>query len=346
MSILFQCPHCGVTGNAKEKHLGRVVACPKCGEKVEIGAEPANNRWLWVFGSIAFLAIAVVAGLLIQSMSEPAPEAAEPAVAESAVKQSPSPEPVEAEQPSPFKYKVLSETWSENVRNRAVKVEVQVADDVAPKVTEADLKAMAPIFMKEYGGAPFGIYFSTVTPLSQPWGRINDNPRATVGEVLEADIMEFAFEFGPWFFPEKIDRDTTWHELVWLTLPKVNKIVNDATQYEWQVTRRSANSVSFDGKGSAPGKMKDNMRLSPQTWEINTYDGDVPRFVRLVESSLNHLDRELSENIVGKLNSVIGGQEYLNGDKSFWTWMIGRLEVTYSHHDGSDMVQIMQTKPE
>ncbi len=344
MPIPFQCPHCGVTGNAKEKHLGRVVACPKCGENVEIGAEPPtqSNRAVWVLGSIAFLAIAAVAGLLFQSMTEPlAAEVTQPMVTEQ-----PKAEPEPAATPAPFEYKILKEEWHNDFHGKAVSVEAQVADDVAPKVTEAQLKSMAPIFMKQYGGAPFGIYFSTVTPLSQPWGRINYNPQTPVGDVLEADVMEYAFEFGPWYFPDKIDRNTKWHELVWLTLPKVNKIVNGATQYQWEVTRRSANNVSFDGNGSPIGKLKDSMRLSPQTWEICTNDGDVPRFVRLVDSTLSHLDFELSRKIVDKLNSVIGGQEYLSGDTSTWTWMIGRLEVSYYHLKGSDMVTIMQTKPD
>ena len=348
MPIPFQCPHCGVTGNAKEKHLGRIVACPKCGEKVEVGAEPPSqsNRAVRAFGSMAFLAVAVVAGLLLLSLGESNPPITESPIVESPVQQPETPEPATTEQASPFEFKVLNETWTEGVRNKSVKVEVQVADDVAPTVTEADLKAMAPIFMKKYGGAPFGIYFSTVTPLSQPWGRINYNPHTRVGDVLEVDIMEYAFEFGPWYFPDKIDRNTKWHEIVWLTLPKVNKIVNGATEYQWEITSRSANNVSFESKVSPIGKMKDHMRLSPQTWEISTYDGDVPRFVRSVESSLNHLDLELSENIVGKLNSVIGVQAFLTGEKSNWTWMIGRLEVTYFHYENSDMVTIIQSMPE
>jgi hypothetical protein len=151
---------------------------------------------------------------------------------------------------------------------------------------------------------------------------------------------------GPCYFPDKIDRNTDWHKRVWITLPMANKIVNGATQYHWDVTHRSANDVYFDSKERPFGKMKDNMRLSPQTFEICTYDGDVPRFVRLVESSLNHLDSGLSQNIVGKLNSVIGGQEYLSGAKANWTWMLGKREVTYTHHNGSDTVTIMQTDPE
>lgn len=344
MPIPFQCPHCGVTGNVKEKHLGRVVACPKCSEPVEIGAEPPNNRWLWVFGVVAVLAIATVAGLLFQSMTEPL--TAEATTSQPPVAEQPKAAPAAAEEPAPFEYKILTEEWHDGFQGKAVSVQAQVADDVAPKVTEAQLKSMAPIFMKQYGGAPFGIYFSTVTPLTQPWGRINYNPQTPVGDVLEADVMEYAFEFGPWYFPDKIDRNTKWHELVWLTLPKVNKIVNGATQYQWEVTSRSANNVSFEGTVSPIGKLKDFMRLSPQTWEIGTNDGDVPRFVRLVDSTLSHLDFELSRKIVGKLNSVIGGQEYLSGDTSTWTWMIGRLEVSYYHLKGSDMVTIMQTKPE
>ena len=125
----------------------------------------------------------------------------------------------------------------------------------------------------------------------------------------------------------------------------VNKIVNGATQYHWEVTRRSANSVYFDSRQSPPGAFKDSMNLDPQAWDIETYDGDVPRFVRLVESSLAYLDHDLSNNVVGKLNSVIGSQEYLNGDKTHWTWMIGRLEVTYFHFDTQDDITIMQTEP-
>ncbi len=199
--------------------------------------------------------------------------------------------------------------------------------------------------MEKYKGEPFGIYFETVTPLIQPWGVIYYVPDNTVGEDLECSIHEYAFEAGPWYFPDRIDRNTKWHELVWLTLPKVNKIVNGATQYQWEVTSRSANDVFFDSKESPLRAMKDDMNLDPQTWEISTYDGDVPRFVRLVESSLNYLDSEFSQNIVGKLNSVIGNQEFLNGDKRNWTWMIDRLEISYDHYDSSDTITITQTKP-
>jgi hypothetical protein len=121
--------------------------------------------------------------------------------------------------------------------------------------------------------------------------------------------------------------------------------VNGATQFHWDVTSRTANGVYFDGKERLFGAMKDDMSLGPQSWDISTYDGDVPRFVRLVETSLNYLDPEFSQKIVGKLNSVIGGQEYLNRDKSFWTWMFGRLEVTYHHYDENDTITIMQTQP-
>jgi len=177
------------------------------------------------------------------------------------------------------------------------------------------------------------------------WGVISHIPYTTVGDKVECDIHKHAFEFGPWYFPDRIDPHTKWHELVWLTLPAVNKIVNGATQFHWKVTSRSANEVYFDSKQSPFGAMKDKMNLSPQTWDISTYDGDVPRFVRLVESSLNHLDYDFSQKIVGKLNSVIGSQEYLNGDKTYWTWMIDRLEVTFHHYNRSDTINIMQTRP-
>lgn len=36
MPIPFRCPHCGVTGSSQEKHIGRTVACPKCGQDVRI----------------------------------------------------------------------------------------------------------------------------------------------------------------------------------------------------------------------------------------------------------------------------------------------------------------------
>jgi hypothetical protein len=166
-----------------------------------------------------------------------------------------------------------------------------------------------------------------------------------VGDKLECSIHTHAFEWGPWYFPDRIDPKTKWHELVWLTLPMANKIVNGATQFHWEVTNRSANEVYFDSKQGPQGAMKDDMYLSPQAWDITTYDGDVSRFVRLVESSLNHLDYELAQHIVGKLNSVIGSQEYLNGDKTYWIWMLDRLEVSYHHYDSQDEMSIMKTKP-
>ncbi len=254
-------------------------------------------------------------------------------------------QPKPAVPPKPFEYKILNEEWCDTIVGRAVIVEIEVIDEVAPTVTEADLESLVPVFMEKYNGGSFRIVFYAETPLIQPWGVINHTPHNTLGETLSCNIYEYAFEFGPWYFPEKIDPNEEWHELVWLTLPMVNKIVNNATQYEWDIKSRSANDVYFKPKRSTLGSLDDGMSLDPQTWEISSYDGDVPGFVRLVESSLNYLDYDLSQNVVGKLNSVIGSQEYLRGDKHFWTWKIDRREVTFNHFDSQDSLTIMQTQP-
>lgn len=300
-----------------------------------------SKRALWVVGSIAILTVVSAAIFSILSADDPEPAVAETVVPEPTASEPIAPKPT-AQQPKPFEYKILSEEWG----SRRVTVEAQVADDVAPTVTEADLESLVSVFMEKYNGEPFNIFFYTETPLVQAWGSISHSPYSTVGEKVDCSIHDYAFDFGPWYFPDRIDRNTKWHKLVWLTLPMVNKIINGATQFHWEVTNRSANEVYFDSKQAPLGAMKDDMSLSPQTWGISTYDSDVPRFVRLVESSLNYLDYEFSQRIVGKLNSVIGSQKYLNGEKTHWEWTIDRLEVTYHHTDGvRDTITIMQTEP-
>ena len=86
------------------------------------------------------------------------------------------------------------------------------------------------------------------------------------------------------------------------------------------------------------------MNLNPEAWEIATYDGDVPRFVRLVETTVTCLDQQMSENVVELLNSVIGNQEYLSSKKRRWTWTIESLEVTYYHDKASDKIIIIRIK--
>jgi len=142
-------------------------------------------------------------------------------------------------------------------------------------------------------------------------------------------------------FPTNVE----WHELVWITLPMANKIVNGATQFSWELDQRDANSIYLDSKSHSLGASSDRMSLTPQTWDIETNDGDVSRFVRLVESSLNHLDFEFSQKIVAKLNSVIGSSKYLSHEKKWWEWQVDGLEVSYRHLDGSDMLSILKTKP-
>jgi hypothetical protein len=142
------------------------------------------------------------------------PKAAEPIVAEKT-------EP-EASGAFAFEYKILSEETSEGLRGETVRVEAQVADDVAPKVTKADLESLAPVFMEKYGGKPFWVYFYTVTPLTSPWANIIHNPQSSASEKLECSINDYALEFGPWYFPDRIDPKTKWHEIVWLTLPMAN----------------------------------------------------------------------------------------------------------------------------
>jgi hypothetical protein len=317
-------------------------------ERVAEATRKSSKGNLWIAGSVALIAVVTSVGAFALSKGEPAPAKVEAAVDEPLFK----PEPIAANESDPikefskpFEFKILSEEWSDGFDGKAVRVAAEVADDVAPNVTKADLESLVPSLMEKYGGAPFQVLFYTKTPLINAWGAINYTPEP-MGKGAECQILDFALEFGPWYFPDKIDRDTKWHELVWITLPMANKIVNGATQYHWEVASRSANDVYFDSEERPFGAMKDTMRLSPQTWEICTYDGDVPRFVRLVESSLNHLDYDLSQDIVGKLNSVIGSQEYLHGDKTNWTWMIGRREVSYNHFDKNDIITIMQTAPE
>lgn len=346
MPIPFKCPHCRATGQAPDKYAGRITHCPKCKGQVTVSAPtaPPVESSTKLIAAVTVVVVTVLAGVAYTFL---APDQSEPVAA---VEPAPPVEPVKPVEPAPpakpFEYKITSEEWHESVSGKAVTVEAQVADAIAPTVTKADLESLVPIFMEKYkGAAGFGIYFHTKTPLAQAWGTIYYAPDNTVSGPIDCDIHEYAFEFGPWYFPEKIDRNTEWHELVWLTLPMVNKIVNGATQFEWEVTNRSANEVYFDATQRQLGALKDDMRLSPQVWEISTYDGDGPRFVRLVESSLNHLDHDFAQRIVGKLNSVIGSQEFLSGDKTFWTWMIDRLEVTYHHYDSSDTITIMQTKP-
>ena len=326
-------------------------------ERVAEATRKSSKSILWAVGAIALLAAASVAGMMILASRKPEPAVAESAIAEPTSVSGPGPKPIAAnipepakelpapQQPKHFEYKILDEEWHDGFHGKSVSVEVQVADEVAPTVTQADLESLVPVFMEKYEGAPFQILFYTVTPLANAWGAINYTPNSRLG-AIDCHINDFAFEMGPWYFPDKIDRNTDWHKRVWITLPMANKIVNGATQYHWEVTSRSANDVYFDSKERPFGALKDDMRLSPQTWEICTYDGDVPRFVRLVESSLNHLNYELSQNIVGKLNSVIGSQEYLSRDKSNWTWMLGKREVSYTHLDKNDMITIMQTDPQ
>lgn len=308
---------------------------------------------IWAVGLATIVAALSVAAILTLPTGKPQSTSGESAVA-GATLAGPAPlaskelKPRE-EQPTPparkpFEYRIINEEWHNGFRGESVSVDVQVADDVGPTVTQADLESIAPVFMKKYEGAPFRIMFYTATPLANAWGVINYTPDNPSGKDVDCMIHDFAFELGPWYFPDKIDRDTDWHKRVWITLPMANKIVNGATQYHWKISSRTASDVYFDSRERPFGAMNDDMRLSPQTWEICTYDGDVPRFVRLVESSLNHLDYELSQNIVGKLNSVIGSQEYLNGDEMFWTWMLGKREVTYMHHSTGDTVTIMQVE--
>ncbi len=243
----------------------------------------------------------------------------------------------------PFEYKILSEEWADSFRGRVVTVKLRTPDDIAPKVTEEDLELLAAAFMKKYKGAAFGAYFYTVTPLVNPWARISHLPWAE--EKLEWYINEYAFEFGPWYFPDRLDSNVDWHELVWITLPMANKIVNGATQFNWKLKERDANNVFFESSSTPFGSIKDSMDMDPQSWNISTYDGDASRFVRLVESSLNHLDYEFSQKIVTKLNSVIGNSEYLSREKTWWEWQVDGLEVTYHHYDGKDTLSILKTKP-
>ncbi|MDZ4659262.1 MAG: hypothetical protein SH868_16945 [Bythopirellula sp.] len=243
----------------------------------------------------------------------------------------------------PFEYKILSEEWGDGFAGKSMTVELQTPDDVAPKVTEADLKLLAAEFVKKYKGEAFDAHFYTVTPLVDFWAKISHVPYAD--EKLECYINDFAFEEGPWYFPDRIDPKVEWHERVWLTLPMANKIVNSATEFSWELDRRDANSIYFDSKSSPPGVLSDTMYLSPQAWDIETHDGDVSRFVRLVESSLSHLDFEFSQKIVDKLNSVIGTSEYLTREKHHWTWQIDDLEVTYFHYETADSLEILKTTP-
>lgn len=328
MPIAVQCDKCEGQFRAPDSAAGKTTACPKCGSRITIPQADTSNRLLYVFVSLAVLAVITAVGFSLLPDVAPTPQEAKPA-------------PLG---PAPFQYKILSEEWHDAFVGKAVTVEAQVPDDVAPKVTKEDLESLVPVFMEKYNGQTFKVLFYTETPLVQAWGLINHIPYTTVGEKVECSIRDFAFEFGPWYFPDRIDLNTEWHQLVWLTLPVVNKIVNGATQFEWEVTSRSANTVYFESKSAAPGQLKDTMYLSPQTWDITTHDGDVPRFVRLVESSLGYFDFEFAEQIIGKLNSVIGSQEYLSGDKTFWEWKVDRLEVTYHHFRESDSITLVQTK--
>lgn len=237
-----------------------------------------------------------------------------------------------------FEYKLLSEKRNGNV----LVIKLQCADDVAPNVKIEQIRRLANNFIVKYGNVPFDVYFYTVTPLMNPWAKISHIPSAE--EKLRCNIIEYAFEMGPWYFPEKLDPSQEWQEIVWITLPIANKIINNATQFDWEVLEREANSVLLDSRNRPIGSMADRMSLSPQTWEICTYDGDVSRFVRTVERSLTYYKYEFAEKIVGKLNSVIGTADYLSGEKHFWEWHIDGLEVTFFHYNGSDSLTILRSR--
>lgn len=371
MPIHIECARCNSHFRPPDSAGGKTGTCPKCGSKISIPAaehddlssetfigpftpiiaEPRRNGdrrpstmpAQWLFGTLLALILGGVVLFLVSDRpphSQSTPTQAPPSP--DLVEALPPTKPIPAER-LPFAFRVTSEEWRDAINRRHVTVEAMVDEDVAPKVKQADLESLVPYFIEKYEGASFKVLFETKTPLSNPWGIISYNTNFEPPQI-SCKILKYAFEDGPWYFPEHIDPNTEWHGRVWLTLPKVNKIVNGAAEYYWKVTYRSANDVHFESAHHPRGTIRDTMTLSPQTWEISTYDGDVPRFVRLVETTVNHLDLEMSKTIIERLNSVIGSQEYLRGDKRFWTWMLGSLELTFYHDTGSDRITIMQTE--
>jgi len=150
---------------------------------------------------ILFACIALLGSSDSSNLPKPASSTAQaPAVNRPELPSEPVAAKPEKQRGKPFDYKILSEEWSDSFRGRVVTVKLQTPDDIAPEVTEEDLELLAAEFMKKYKGAAFGAYFYTVTPLINPWARISHLPWAD--EKLEWYINGYAFEFGPWYFPD------------------------------------------------------------------------------------------------------------------------------------------------
>ena len=152
--------------------------------------------------------------------------------------------------------------------------------------------------------------------------------------AVEIHKYDYGVDAQPYCFMDKIDRSVENQRTMILTLPVVNRIVEQVKRRGWTVTERTVNSVSAeDGMGIGATEVS----LTPDYLEFYANTVDDLEFIDTAVFILDELG--IGEQVKHELQSVIGSPDYMRAavEKSAeWKWWFGPIAVSYSHFGNSD----------
>jgi hypothetical protein len=233
----------------------------------------------------------------------------------------------------PFAFKVLSVEHIQHTWGPQVNIELETTLDDAKKATEQDLRTLWDRIKPALSDRRVFLRVTTDVPGAMPWGvvtRIFDDGKPQ--ESLQ--VLAMGLDAVPYCFVEKIDRTKDGQRMMLVTLPMVNRIHADLTRRGFKLKERAEDFYSTELKEA--GSIRNlSVTITPESIKIMAFrrpDTDLMDVADVVFGQLG-----MADQLRGKLNTVVGGPEYMRAtdDAATWDWRFGHTSVTFVHRENS-----------